>query len=154
MGQVLKPGARPPVKVERPPTLGYSFSYLMQNMELIMPEFSPDRIPGGGIAIEFPDENPRVAGQLASDLKTAIDNAIVDSDTEAETTIENVDPNAQDLGTILAITVEAKPSTANAIAAECFPYLVQVDNQLLLGDSKHGHTFRSSDQSFLLMLVL
>jgi len=75
--------------------------------------FPPARVPADGVIVEFPDHNPREAANLARDLKRMIDKSLVDGD-GASSRIEKVDPNAQDVGTVLAIILGAKATVALA----------------------------------------
>lgn len=76
--------------------------------------FPSKRIPQDGVIIEFPDTSPRIAGTLAHELKAFLDNAVTDKGAVAKTSVEKVDENAQDVGTILAIILGAEATIALA----------------------------------------
>lgn len=65
-------------------------------------------VPADGLVIEFPEDNSRQAGVLAQDLKITIDNLAADQNVKVTTSVEKVNPQAQDIGTILAVVLGAK----------------------------------------------
>jgi hypothetical protein len=71
-------------------------------------------IPSDGLVIEFPDAGRREAGELARDLKLALDNTAAEAAVASGATVAKVDPKAQDLGTISAIVLGAKATVAIA----------------------------------------
>jgi hypothetical protein len=76
--------------------------------------FPRERVPAGGVIIEFPDRSPRDAAGLARDLKRVVDASAADVGESAATKVEKVNPEAQDVGTVLAIILGAKATVALA----------------------------------------
>lgn len=74
-------------------------------------EFPRDRVPADGVIVEFPDQSPRDAANLARDLKRMVEKSAGEA---AATRIEKVNPDAQDVGTVLAIILGAKATVALA----------------------------------------
>lgn len=64
-----------------------------------------ERVPANGVVIEFSEDNKRAAGNSAQGLKEALENALSDSGEKASVKLEKIDPNAQDIGTILGIVL-------------------------------------------------
>jgi hypothetical protein len=65
-------------------------------------------IPETGFVIEFPDASPAEAGRQAADLEQTLKNTLEDARSPASVERIRVNPEAQDLGTVLAIILGAK----------------------------------------------
>ena len=66
------------------------------------------------IKVSFPDENPRVAGQLAADFENSMKKALHDQGDNASVALEKSNPDALDVGTIIGIIFASQATIALA----------------------------------------
>lgn len=71
-------------------------------------------IPRNGFVIEFPDVSPAQAGIFAEEMETDLRNKMLDAKADAAVERIRVDPEAQDLGTVLGIVLGAQATVAIA----------------------------------------
>src|SRR2546425_5908355 len=73
-------------------------------------------IPEDGFVIEFPDVSPAEASRRAAQLEKIVKNELQDARSSASVDRVRVNPEAQDLGTVLAVILGAKATVELAKA--------------------------------------